>query len=127
MTSTPEKPVPLDANRLPVPLPSSQDRLADWVEAYLAHAVTTAPVSRRAQRRDLGRFLGFMIREEGTDLRPRWTPRLTRAFLDWMISAVDPAGRRSWSDRTCNRTLAHLKTFARGVHQLAPLPLGDPF
>lgn len=93
MTSTPEKPVPLDANRLPVPLPSSQDRLADWVEAYLAHAVTTAPVSRRAQRRDLGRFLGFMIREEGTDLRPRWTPRLTRAFLDWMISAVDPAGR----------------------------------
>ncbi len=127
MTSTPEKPVPLDANRLPVPLPSSQDRLADWVEAYLAHAVTTAPVSRRAQRRDLGRFLGFMIREEGTDLRPRWTPRLTRAFLDWMISAVDPAGRRSWSDRTCNRTLAHLKTFARWVHKLAPLPLGDPF
>ena len=127
MTFPPESPARQDANWLPVPRAVPQDRLAAWVEAYLAHAVTTAPVSRRAQRRDLDRFLDFMVREEGTDARPRWTPRLTRTFLDWLTTAVDPAGRRCWSDRTCNRTLAHLKTFARWVHKLAPLPLGDPF
>ena len=107
--------------------PAGEDSLARWIEAYFDHAVTTSPRSQREQRRDLGRFLGFLLREEGTDARIRWTPRLTRAFLDWQTGALDPAGRRCWSDRTCNRVLAHLKTFARWVHKLAPFPLGDPF
>jgi integrase len=35
-------------------------------------------------------------------------------------------GRRRWSDRTVNRVMAHLKTFAKWVHKLKPFPLGNP-
>jgi len=124
MTDLPALRRPNAAANYPAP---ENDGLGRWVEAYFAHAVTTSPRSQREQRRDLDRFLGFLVREEGTDARPAWTPRLTRAFLDWQTAALDPAGRRCWSDRTCNRVLAHLKTFGRWVHRLAPLPLGDPF
>ena len=35
-------------------------------------------------------------------------------------------GQRYWSDKTANRILAHIKTFAGWIHQLAPFPLGNP-
>ena len=35
-------------------------------------------------------------------------------------------GRRRWSDRSGNRVMAHLKTFAKWVHKLKPFPLGNP-
>ena len=60
----------------------SSDSLADWLKAYFAVEVTTAPSSRAVQRRDLGRFLAFMQLEEGSDHRSLWTSRLSRAFLD---------------------------------------------
>ena len=35
-------------------------------------------------------------------------------------------GSRQWSDRTINRVITHLKTFAKWVHGLRPFPLGNP-
>ena len=102
------------------------DTLAWWIEQYFRFEVTTAASSQQVQRRDLDRFLGFLRTEEGEDQRIRWTPRLSRAFQEHLRTALTPEGRRSWSDRTANRMLAHLKTFAKWVHKLAPFPLGDP-
>jgi len=103
-----------------------QDGLGWWVEQYFQHAVTTSPASQRVQRRDLGLFLRYLQSEEGTDQRLAWTPRLARAFQQHLRQTLTPEGRRAWSDKTIQRILAHLKTFATWVHTHQPFPLGHP-
>jgi site-specific recombinase XerD len=103
-----------------------QDGLEWWVEQYFQHAVTTSPASQRVQRRDLGLFLRYLQAEEGTDQRLAWTPRLARAFQQHLRQTLTPEGRRAWSDKTIQRILAHLKTFATWVHTHQPFPLGHP-
>jgi site-specific recombinase XerD len=77
------------------------------------------------QRRDFQLFLDFMFREEGTDKRVAWSPRLSKGFQGYLLKMkVD--GQRRWNDRTSNRVMAHLKTFSKWVHKLRPFPLGDP-
>ncbi|HBL23848.1 MAG TPA: hypothetical protein DDZ40_06990 [Deltaproteobacteria bacterium] len=102
------------------------DGLRDWVAWYFQHAVTTAESSQEVQARDLGLFISFMEQVEKSDLRSRWTPRLSAAFRDFMTGKRKEDGSRRWNDRTVNRVIAHLKTFAKWVHVLAPFPLGNP-
>ena len=102
------------------------DGLAWWVEQYFQFEVTTSPASQKVQRRDLGLFLRYMVREEGHDARIAWTPRLSGDFQQHLRQALRPDGQRAWSDKTVIRTLAHLKTFAKWVHKLRPFPLGPP-
>ena len=103
------------------------DRLSWWLEQYFAFEVTTSESSRKVQARDIGLFLSFMNQEVQNDERQLWTPRLTRSFQDYMQSALkEGSGQRCWSDRTINRVLANLKTFARWIHKLRPFPLGEP-
>ena len=102
-----------------------EDTLGFWCEAYFAHAVTTTETSRKVQRRDLSLFIRF-AEKEGVVARPLWTPRLSRAFQDFLRTVRRPDGQRYWSDRTANRILAHIKTFAKWIHQLASFPLGNP-
>src|SRR5207245_10867388 len=52
--------------------------------------------------------------------------RLARAFQQHLRQTLNPAGRRAWSDKTIQRILAHLKTFATWVHTHQPFPLGHP-
>ena len=102
------------------------DTLDWWVELYFRLAVTTSQRSQKEQRRDLSLFLGFFSMEEGTLQRQRWTPRLSRVFVDWLRAKTTDNGSRHYSDRTINRILAHLKTFAKWTHKYRPLPLGNP-
>lgn len=104
----------------------SSDGLARWAEAYFRLKVTTAPSSQVVQRRDLDLFLRFMRLEEGHDRRPAWSPRLSRAFLETLRNELTGAACRRYGDRTINRIIAHLKTFARWIHGHRPFPLGDP-
>ena len=71
-------------------------------------------------------FLEFMAEVEGGLERERWTPRLTKAFVDWLRKFTRADGQRRWNDKTINRILAHLKTFAKWIHKLRPFPLGRP-
>lgn len=103
-----------------------KDRLAVWLKGYFRFSVATAESSRAVQRRDLERFIRFMVLEEGHDLRPAWTPRLSRAFIEALRNERREDGKRQVADRSINRMMAHLKTFASFVHQHAPLPLGHP-
>ena len=64
--------------------------------------------------RDLGLFLRSLQREEGTD--ERLAPRLARTFQHRLRQTLTPAGHRAWSDKTIQRILAPLKTFAPWVH-----------
>ena len=102
------------------------DTLTHWLAGYFRFEATTAEGSRQVQRRDLETFVRFMLREEGSERRPLWTPRLSRAFVDALRAELTEAGKRRYGDRTVNRMLAHLKTFAGWVHRHRPLPLGHP-
>lgn len=109
---------------LPQNLP---DTLDWWTEQYFRFEVTTSVRSQHVQRRDLGLFLSFMEAEEKTLRRRSWSPRLSRAFQTYLTSVLDQKdGRRRWADKTVNRVLAHLKTFGKWVHRIAPFPLGNP-
>jgi integrase len=77
------------------------------------------------QVRDISLFTRF-AEKEGVATRPLWTPRLSRAFQDFLRKFLKTDGQRYWSDRTSNRILAHIKTFAGWIHQLVPFPLGNP-
>jgi len=112
-----------DLVALPAEFP---DTLVWWNEQYFRFEVTTSASSQKIQWRDLALFNEFVLREEKTGRRSAWSPRLSRAFQDYLRSAPTEQGGRRWADRTANRVLAHLKTFAKWVHKLAPFPLGDP-
>jgi integrase len=103
----------------------SPDVISWWLEQYFRFEVTTGESSQKVQRRDFQLFLDFMFREEGTDRRVAWSPRLSKGFQDYLRrEKVD--GQRRWNDRTVHRVMAHLKTFAKWVHKLRPFPLGNP-
>jgi integrase len=95
------------------------DRLEFWYKVYFAHAVTTSQTSQKVQVRDISLFIRF-AEKEGVTTRPLWTPRLSRAFQDFLRKFVKSDGQRYWSDRTANRILAHIKTFTGWF------PLGNP-
>jgi site-specific recombinase XerD len=103
------------------------DHLRAWLDAYFELEDTTAESSRKVKRRDVELFLRFMEREEGMLERIRWTPRLTKAFLDRIQAEVkEGTGQRVRGNRTINRIIAHLKTWAKWIHHLRPFPLGNP-
>lgn len=102
------------------------DFLKNWFDLYFEIEVTTLPSSRKVQQRDLTLFIKFMIELEGTDLRSRWSPRLSAEFKRYLSYVIDEDGKRRWNDRTANRILAHVKTFAKWLHKIRPFLLGDP-
>jgi len=105
--------------------PDGADPVSTWAALYFRREVTTSARSQREQRRDLQLFLDFLFRTAGNDERLQWTPRLSRAFVDSLRQERRGEHRR-WSDRTINRIIAHLKTFAKWVHKHRPFPLGNP-
>jgi len=102
------------------------DDLHRWFELYFATQVTTSPRSQKEQKRDLLLFLTFMAQEFGHTSRSSWSPRVGRDFLNALQNTFNEDGTRKWSDRTINRMTAHLKTFAKWIHQHRPFPLGQP-
>ncbi|KJS02686.1 MAG: hypothetical protein VR65_04415 [Desulfobulbaceae bacterium BRH_c16a] len=103
-----------------------RDDLHEWATIYFATQVTTSPRSQKEQRRDLTLFLTFLRQEFGNTLRPTWSPRASGDFLFALQNTVKVDGTKKWSDRTVNRVTAHLKTFAKWIHQHRPFPLGQP-
>jgi hypothetical protein len=63
---------------------SFPDTLDYWAEAYFQVEVTTSPRSQVEQKRDLRQFLQFVLDEESTLDRARWTPRLSQAFVQFL-------------------------------------------
>src|SRR5262249_48512229 len=46
--------------------------------------------------------------------------------VDTLKKQVRSTGGRHYSDKTINRIIAHLKTFAKWMHKLYPFQLGEP-
>lgn len=116
---------PNDSSLIVIP-ENTPDGLRIWAHWYFDHAVTTVARSQKEQVRDLNLFFNYMELTEKTADRPRWTPRLSESFKDHLKRALHEDGSRQWSDRTINRMLTHLKTFAKWIHGLRPFPLGNP-
>ena len=96
------------------------DTISAWAERYFATEVTTGERSRKEQARDFRLFISFLRTEIGSEQRLDWTPRVSREFVDYLRSQVHEDGQRRFADRTVNRVLAHLKTFAKWVHSRRP-------
>ena len=104
----------------------NRDDLSDWMAMYFEHEVTTSEKSQKEQLRDLNTFLAFLERDYGDLARIKWTPRVSKDFQATLQREIKENGSRRWSDRTINRMMAHLKTFAGWIHKHAPFPLGHP-
>jgi len=103
------------------------DLLTFWLEIFFRYEVTTSERSQKEQRRDLNLFIQFLEDEIGNNLRSSWTPRLSADFVRFMQSELDTnTGKRRWGNRVINRTLAHLKSFAKWIHKWRPFELGEP-
>ncbi|HLO76643.1 MAG TPA: site-specific integrase [Magnetospirillum sp.] len=100
--------------------------MSEWARAFFQHGCTTAPASRKAQARDLGHLIVFLMQFSGSDRRDAWTPRASKAFVDALRKAERAPGVRRWQDKSVNRVIATAKTFAKWVHNLAPFALGNP-
>lgn len=101
--------------------PESIEKISEWAALYFAMEVTTSERSRREQVRDFQLFFDFLFAETGDDAVLSWTPRLSRAFMEYMQHELKN-GKRRWSDRTINRVMAHLRTFVRWIHKHRPFP-----
>ncbi|MBN2400904.1 MAG: site-specific integrase [Spirochaetes bacterium] len=104
----------------------TQLSLKTWLEFYLKYEVTTLPSSRQVQYRDLNLFVDFFLEDTGSDNLTNWTPRLSTFFKSFLQKRIDEDGNRHWNDRTVNRILTHLKTFAKFINKHLPFPLGNP-
>lgn len=109
-----------------VPIKSSKsDSITEWGNLYFEHEVTTAESTRKVQVRDIGYFIRFMIDYTGEDLHKDWTSRLSRKFVSFLKK--EPLNnKRRWSDRSVNRIIANVKTFAKWIHKHRPFSLGNP-
>ncbi len=113
-------------NNISTQVTASNDDLHQWFGLYFTTQVTTSPRSQKEQQRDLRMFLSFLQQECGSTVRSTWSPRVGKDFLTALQNTFTEAGARKWSDRTINRITAHLKTFAKWIHQHRPFPLGSP-
>ena len=98
------------------------DTISAWAERYFATEVTTSVRSRKEQARDFRLFIGFLQSVIGSEERIDWTPRVSREFVDYLRSQIHEDGSRRFADRTVNRVIAHLKTFAKWVNGRSPFP-----
>ena len=64
--------------------------------------------------------------ELGNNKLSNRTPRLFQAFKISLQKETTLDYQRSRNDRTTNRILAHLKTFAKWIDKNRPFPLGNP-
>ena len=78
--------------------------------------------SRKEQARDFRLFIAFLQSVIGSEERIDWTPRVSREFVDYLRSQLHPDGKRHYADRTINRVIAHLKTFAKWINNTRPFP-----
>ena len=105
---------------------TEKDRLSYWLEFYFEYAPPVAESTRTEKERDLKSFIAFIMRETGSDRRLDWTPRLSQDFRKELQNQINENGSRRYNDRTINRHIASLKSFAKWIHKHCPFPLGDP-
>lgn len=104
----------------------SADTISQWRDMYFDFQVTTNLDSQKVQRRDIERFIDFILHEVGNDHVVSWTPRNSSAFVIKLQKVIKEDGSRQWNDKTINRVVAHLKTFSKWIHKHKPFVLGDP-
>lgn len=94
---------------------------------YLAEHATGAPATLKAKGDDLRTFLEWFLWAYGGDQVDLWNRAATNAFLQGLQAAQDGVGKPRWANRSINRKLDHLRTFARWILAQVPCPLfADP-
>ena len=102
------------------------DGLDRWLDKYFENEVHTSVETRKAQKRDIQLFLNFLEATTGNMNRSSWTLKTTRSFQAYLKAQEDSKGKPIRNERTINRIMAHLKTFAKWIHKLQPFTLFNP-
>lgn len=90
-------------------IPSDKDFLILLRRYFDEEVMGLSPLSIKAKREDLGKFLLFFNRMNGHLRVEEWLPRDTKAFVDELI-------KKSYKASTINRTLASVRTFGKWLH-----------
>ena len=68
-----------------------------------------------------------MYRKSGSVKRLHWTPEISKKYYDKLRITINrETGKRKWSVRTVFTKIAHLKSFAKWIHEIIPFPMGNP-
>jgi len=100
--------------------------LSYWVSLYWKNIVSgAAPLTEKAKKADLTKFLSFFLKIIGHDHIHSWTPSVSKHFQN-LLSKKNDDTIRSYSPSTINRIFATLKHFAKWVHKQHPFISGFP-
>ncbi|MBI5325284.1 MAG: site-specific integrase [Ignavibacteriae bacterium] len=102
------------------------DSLDWWLEKYFENEVHTSPETQKAQNRDINLFLDYMNVQTGSIKRNNWTLKVSRGFQNYLKNQTDSDGKSLRNERTTDRIIAHLKTFAKWIHSIHPFTLFNP-
>ncbi|OGU12084.1 MAG: hypothetical protein A2X61_09940 [Ignavibacteria bacterium GWB2_35_12] len=102
------------------------DELDWWMDNYFEFEVQTSDETQKAQKRDITLFLDYMLSQTGSIKRNNWTLKVSRGFQSYLKSQTDSEGKPQRNDRTTDRIIAHLKTFAKWIHRIHPFTLFNP-
>jgi len=67
-----------------------------------------------------------MLEQSGSIKRSNWTLKTSRGFQLYIKSQTDLDGKSLRNDRTTDRVIAHLKTFAKWIHRIQPFTMFNP-
>lgn len=90
-------------------IPSDKDFLILLRRYFDEEVMGLSPLSIKAKREDLGKFLQFFNRMNGHLRVNEWLPRDTKTFIDDLI-------KQNYKPSTINRTLASVRTFGKWLH-----------
>ena len=102
------------------------DELNWWMEKYFEFEVQTSSETQKAQKRDITLFLDYMLTQTGSIKRNNWTLKVTRSFQTFLKTQTDSVGKTLRNERTTDRIISHLKTFAKWIHRIQPFTLFNP-
>lgn len=102
------------------------DDLGWWMDKYFEIEVQTSSDTQKAQKRDISLFLDYMNEQTGSIKRNNWTLKISRGFQLYLKSQTDSEGKNMRNERTTDRIIAHLKTFAKWIHRIQPFSLFNP-
>jgi integrase/recombinase XerC len=99
---------------------SQDDSISSWANLYYQTVVAgSAPLTEKAKKSDLSKFLSFFAQHVGNASVDSWTPSVSRYFQKELRE-------KQYKPTTINRIFASIRHFAKWLHKQRPLLAGFP-
>ena len=102
------------------------DSLDDWLDLFVKYHSGNSVETLKIKQRDIAVFLDYMMVYCGNINRIEWKISLSRSFHNFIKVNNNTRTGNPYSDKTINRILTNLKTFANWIHKIKPFPVVNP-